>query len=90
MTKTLNFKTVPFSIVIQERKTSNNHHNAKMSIVYNHQNIDIPYDQRIVECYVNAQYDLQIDPENIASIENYYIGQIQQLLKKQPVFAQVF
>lgn len=90
MTKTLNFKTVPFSIVIQERKTSNNHHNATMSIVYNHQSIDISYDQRIVECYVNAQYDLQIDPENIVSIENYYIGQIQQLLKKQPVFAQVF
>lgn len=90
MTKTLNFKTVPFSIIIREQKTSNNHHNAKMSIVYNHQSIDIQYDQRIVECYVNAQYDLQIDPENIASIENYYIGQIQQLVKKQLVFAKVF
>ena len=52
MIKTLNFKTVPFSIIIQEYKTSSNHHNAQMSIVYKHQNIQIPYDHRIVECYV--------------------------------------
>lgn len=90
MIKTLNFKTAPFSIVIQEYKTSSNHHNAQMSIVYKHQSIQISYDHRIVECYVNAQYDLQLDPENSISIEHYYLGQIQQLLKKQPVFAQVF
>lgn len=90
MTETLNFKTVPFSIIIKERKTSSNHHNAQMSIVYKHQNIQIPYDQRIVECYVNAQYDLQIDPENSTSIEHYYLGQIQQLLKKQRIFAKIF
>lgn len=90
MIKTLNFKTVPFSIVIQEYKTSSNHHNAQMSIVYKHQSIQIPYDHRIVECYVNAQYDLQLDPENSIGIEHYYLGQIQQLLRKQPTFEPVF
>lgn len=90
MIKTLNFKTVPFSIVIQEYKTSSNHHNAQMSIVYKHQSIQIPYDHRIVECYVNAQYDLQLDLENSIGIEHYYLGQIQQLLRKQPTFEPVF